>query len=328
MLENQFCRKLNGGSVSKAELLDKYTPDYSFSRKRWLFEQACAVHSKVSGDLEISRWAFDESVFEKGAGFYSGCKISSVPGYYDYKDRSSSERYVWYVNFADYLLFGFYDDSKFAQDEIQSLEHPLLCSVVRYLDDNNLPHLPTYTALIRNKVTAPYLVENVPYWISVNTSVTMADGSVHNLYGHNFSTESHDVINAGIKIVQEDLNNNIIAMAAPDSINNGCYSYSDIRYSIETVLTAFSAAAVQADKKGCKKVVIHTGNWGCGAFGGVPVFSYLCQFIAGSMCGIDELVFHAPVMQDFNKALALFEDFKSQVVKVPSLKSIITFLSK
>ena len=332
-----FSRKLNGVSVSRQLLLDEYTPDYIHSRKKYFFDKARELHQKIDKDMVISRWAFDETGFEGGV-YFSESDIKFVTEYYDYKkDISTQERSVWYVNFADFLLFGFYDDGKFAQDEIQTLEHPLLCSVVRYLDEKKLPNMETETALSRNKITAPYLVENVPYWISVNTSVKMADGSVHNIYGHCFSTESHEVLNEGVKIIKENINDNIIAVSAPDSYRDDYYSFSELRYIIESLITSFSAAIYRDRAKGISETIIHTGNWGCGALKGNSILSYLCQFIAAGISGVTKLIFHAPILQDFNRALLYFEDFKRNIVnngpatvkgKICSLRQIIDFLTE
>lgn len=331
-----FTRKINGVSVSKKLLLQEYAPKYICERKKLFFDLARKVHPKPEGEMEITRWGFDENGFEDGADFFDNCEFSTVPEYYDYKkDMSSRERAVWYVNFADFLLFGFYDDNKFAQDEIQTTEHPLLGSVVRYLDDKRFPDLVTETALVRNKITAPYLVENVPYWVSINTSVKMPDGSVHNLYGRCFRNETEEVLHTGVKVVEENINDNIIAIAAPDDFYNESYSATDIRYLMETLLTSFSGACKQSREKGAGEVVIHTGNWGCGAFGGNKVLTYLSQFIAGCLCGVDQLVFHAPDEGCFQEAREMFREFKEKVVlvgedkakgKVGSLKVVLEFL--
>jgi hypothetical protein len=39
-------------------------------------------------------------------------------------------------------------------------------------------------------------------------------------------------------------------------------------------------------------VAVHTGFWGCGAFGGNRVLMALLQVLAAGMAGLDALVFH------------------------------------
>lgn len=40
------------------------------------------------------------------------------------------------------------------------------------------------------------------------------------------------------------------------------------------------------------RVVVHTGNWGTGAFGGNKVLMACIQMYAARVAGLDELVFH------------------------------------
>lgn len=86
---------------------------------------------------------------------------------------------VCWVKFADKNLFVYYGSDFFAQDEIQTLEHPLLGSVVEYLDNNEIPNLISKTEG-KNRVT-PFFVENVPYWISVNVNPILSSGETANI---------------------------------------------------------------------------------------------------------------------------------------------------
>ena len=42
-----------------------------------------------------------------------------------------------------------------------------------------------------------------------------------------------------------------------------------------------------------KKIIIHTGNWGCGAFGGNVELHTMLQIIAAVSAGVDEMIYHA-----------------------------------
>eukprot|EP00483_Globobulimina_turgida_P012794 UN12818 len=42
-----------------------------------------------------------------------------------------------------------------------------------------------------------------------------------------------------------------------------------------------------------KKIVVHTGNWGCGAFGGNVELHAILQVIAGVAAGVDEMYYHS-----------------------------------
>lgn len=42
----------------------------------------------------------------------------------------------------------------------------------------------------------------------------------------------------------------------------------------------------------CRKVIVHTGHWGCGAFGGNRVLMAALQVVSGRLAGLHRLVFH------------------------------------
>jgi hypothetical protein len=74
-----------------------------------------------------------------------------------------------------------------------------------------------------------------------------------------------------------------------------------------TAFTGFSACKLES---GPYETVIHTGNWGCGAYGGNPTLMALLQLIAAWLAGIDCLVYHtvsAPFTQCFHDALILID---------------------
>ena len=41
-----------------------------------------------------------------------------------------------------------------------------------------------------------------------------------------------------------------------------------------------------------KKIIIETGYWGCGAFGGNKVLMIALQYLVAKMVGIDKIIFH------------------------------------
>lgn len=302
---HKFCKYLGKISVKCQDLIKNFKPEYLNTRKRIFFEKALYCHRKQKGIIRISRVGFfeakekiDSLVISK-----SPFEFENVPHFYDYsKDNSNNSTALWYVNFADPQLFGFYDGDLFAQDEIQTLEFPLLASCMLYLDSLKNETLPSRTVVSVPapansqkkfiKCYSPYLFENVPYWISVNTSPILKDGSKGNIYGRAFSTAPKEQIESGIKIYEPELKANIIAMAAPDG-GYGAYKDNQIAQIIETLICSYSAAVKQTKMQKKEICIIHTGNWGCGAFGGNKELMYLCQFFSASVCKVDKLVFHA-----------------------------------
>lgn len=62
---------------------------------------------------------------------------------------------------------------------------------------------------------------------------------------------------------------------------------------LTTAFTGFSAARIESHLE-CEEpiVIIHTGFWGCGAYGGNRVLMALLQLLAARLARINRLVFH------------------------------------
>jgi hypothetical protein len=74
----------------------------------------------------------------------------------------------------------------------------------------------------------------------------------------------------------------------------GLYSVDEIRFILQTAHAGFRAARLESQRlfPARKRVAVHTGFWGCGAYGGNRVLMTLLQSIAAAMAGVDRLVFH------------------------------------
>ena len=106
-------------------------------------------------------------------------------------------------------------------------------------------------------------------------------------------------------------------MAAPSG-GKGNYSQSELIRLMETVIVAFGAATKTANFEKYKKTIIHTGNWGCGAFGNNKELIYLSQIIAASLVGVDTLIFHGADSDILEEAKNKFHIFQE--------KNLILFL--
>ena len=86
---------------------------------------------------------------------------------------------------------------------------------------------------------------------------------------------------------------NILAMAAPPW-GNGDYTEQEIAYVLNAAFTGFSAARRESRRfaGASSRAVIHTGFWGCGAFGGNRSLMTILQAMAGDLAGVD-IVFWA-----------------------------------
>jgi hypothetical protein len=81
---------------------------------------------------------------------------------------------------------------------------------------------------------------------------------------------------------------NLIAMAAPSG-GEGPYTPDEIAYTLTAAYTGFRAARRESEDAAA---VVHTGYWGCGAFGGHRELMAMLQILAADMAGIGRLVFH------------------------------------
>ena len=86
---------------------------------------------------------------------------------------------------------------------------------------------------------------------------------------------------------------NLIAIAAPYP-GRGAYDARTIETILVTAYTGFAAAVRESEvlAGADAQVVIHTGYWGCGAFGGNRTLMALLQILAAGTAGVDSLVFH------------------------------------
>ncbi len=255
--------------------------------KQGLFEIAYPDGCPTLAEIEVTRWAahvnnplsFDQS---------SGVEIQSND--YDYRpvgDPATSLE--WHVNFADPRLFVAYGSRLFAQDEMQVAEHPILGSVREALLARGLAALTEEAGQ-----PTPVLVRNVERRIAVATDINAAQGRPRGLYGNRFAEAPFDVVRRATQRIDPSTFSQIIAIAAPCG-GRGDYTLGQIERIFITAYAAFAAArseTVRSRGESCQ-TVIHTGFWGCGAFGGNRKLMVAAQRLAGWAAGVETLVFHA-----------------------------------
>ena len=99
-------------------------------------------------------------------------------------------------------------------------------------------------------------------------------------------------------------------MEAPSS-GRGRYTREQIEFVLSTAITGFSAAVSESRERVSPDVetAVHTGFWGCGAYGGNRVLMSCLQLIAACGSGLNTLVFHSG--QDstaYGEALTMIEE--------------------
>jgi hypothetical protein len=192
---------------------------------------------------------------------------------------------AWYLNFAAQDLFAYYGSGLAAQDELQVAEHPALGSLREALLKSGL------STLVREGTKAtPVLIREVPRRVRIATDPNALEGRPSGLYGNLFAKSSPEVVRQAVTKLNPATRSNILAIEAP-AYGTGQYTAGQIRMILATAYTGFRAAKL-TDGPGMA-TEIHTGYWGCGAYGGNRVLMAALQVIAARMAGVEGLVFHA-----------------------------------
>jgi hypothetical protein len=139
----------------------------------------------------------------------------------------------------------------------------------------------------------PVLVRGAERRCRVATDANAAEGRLHGLYGNAFARAKVEAVRRATTRIDPPTITHVIAMAAPSG-GRGRYRVDAIEYVLVTAFTAFRAAALEsARSRGAgSPVVVHTGFWGCGAFGGHRVLMTTLQVLAAEMAGLHQIVLH------------------------------------
>jgi hypothetical protein len=152
----------------------------------------------------------------------------------------------------------------------------------------------------------PVLVTGVERRCRVATDQDASAGRPSGLYGNAFARADAETIMRATTRIDPPTITNLIAMAAPVG-GVGPYSRASIERILVTAYTGFRAAflgphasSVPSSKPSAvlSPIVIHTGFWGCGAFGGNRSLMAVLQILAAEMAGACRLVFHTGKDED------------------------------
>ncbi|KAJ3449149.1 poly adp-ribose glycohydrolase [Anaeramoeba flamelloides] len=80
-----------------------------------------------------------------------------------------------------------------------------------------------------------------------------------------------------------------------------------------------------------RKVILHLGHWGCGAYGGNKVLMTLLQLLAAKAAGADNVYYHTFTKigsESFNKGVESFENLLQEVIEKENLLNIEKTLKK
>ncbi len=281
-----------------AHLTVDFPPVWRHAHKQAVYRRVLEESGRAQGNIRLTRWSMAPLPEEVKVG---ACSVSAERGFFTY---STSNAGVWHLNFADPRLFAAYGSPLMAQDEWQVLEHPLLGSIREALLHDELP------ALTRaDGVSTPVLVAHVPRQCVLDLAGRAAPaksglrgwleglfgGAVTNLsplYGNDFGKATLEQVMSALTVLKPSVPSNILAISSPTG--TGTYTRMQITDILQTAYNGFVAARLESQrgKAPASDVEIHSGWWGCGAFGGNRTLMALLQILAAHMAGIGRLIFH------------------------------------
>jgi hypothetical protein len=264
------------------ELVEKHPPKVKAGNIRIPYEVAGKGWVREGSKVVYSRWeAMTLPAGVEGAG---KMEVEGRADFFTY-DPPAGGGVKWHLNFADPDVFAYYGSGLFAQDEMQVAEHPVLASLREALVAEGLSR-----RTVEDGKPTPILVRGVPRAIKVATEPSAAEGRPGGLYGNAFSRAAPETVRRAVTKLEPATVSNIVAVVAP-SHGSGEYTGKQVEHILTTAYTGFQAAKIESGRGAA--VTIHTGFWGCGAFGGNRELMVILQLHAARLAGVDRVVFHA-----------------------------------
>jgi hypothetical protein len=268
------------------EIVAQYPARLNHENKVVVYQMASPVGALHEGEITVSRWGPME-LPDASSACLPVTQIQHELGFFPYSVPPSGQC-DWYLNFAHSDLFCAYGGALFAQDEIQVAEHPALGSLRHALRDMG----NSVQTVGSDGAPTPILIQGVQRRCSVATEVNPEQGRPRGLYGNAFSWASQEAIRQAVMVLDPPTRSNIVAMEAPSG-RYGDYQLADIEFILQTAYTGFRAAYLETARQGgANRTAIHTGYWGCGAYGGNRELMVLLQILAANFAEVPLLFFH------------------------------------
>lgn len=268
-------------------LVSHFPPEVHDANKRIVFDMACSAGSEHSGTVSFSRWR-EQDLPETMTRVAERPALELDDAFFSYP-ASPPNQVEWHLNFAHHHLFIAYGGPLFAQDEMQVAEHPALASLRHaVIDAGGTP------MTVKDGAATPVCIMGVQRRCTVATEPDASAGRPYGLYGNAFARASPDTIRRAVSVLDPPTISNVLAMEAP-VCGHGQYTLQQIRSILAATLTGFRAAVLESTRSVSPtvKTVIHTGYWGCGAYGGNRRLMPLLQLISACAAGVDRFVFHS-----------------------------------
>jgi hypothetical protein len=276
-----------------ATLMRQHPPILRHPNKRIVFFVACPDH-RLDGHVSYSRWP-ELRLLPIVDASRSIDRLSVKDGFFDYApaptaapEPTGRPSVEWHLNFADPNLFYAYGGGMSAQDELQVAEHPVLACVLEALKAEGR----TTRTVVAGRPT-PVLVMGAERRARIRSDRRAEKGGPSWLYGRAFAEADPAVVHASTERVDPPTISNILAIAAPLG-GRGRYRPGEIQLGLSTAYSGFRAAVLESRRTAGPdaRTVVHSGFWGCGAFGGNRVMMVMLQLVAAEMTGLDALVLH------------------------------------
>ena len=261
-------------------LMRSHPPEWRNEHKRLVFEISTSSGFPHKGTVVYARWGEEQAPSTVTARPQFSVRL----GAFDYAASTDPSTIPWYLNFADPQLFVAYGSALMAQDELQVAEHPILGSLLEAL--LSMGKRPV-TVDERGRPT-PVTVTGAERRCVIDTMPKPAAGRPGGLYGNAFARAPSENIRSATTPLTPPTISNILAIAAGVG-GRGQYSREEMVYVLNTAYTGFSAARRESERldPDCSRTVIHTGFWGCGAFGGNRTLMTILQALAADLADVD-----------------------------------------
>jgi hypothetical protein len=257
-------------------LLETYPPRWLHRNKKLIFEICKPAELDKEGEIKIKRF-LENSCPE----CVSLPEIDQEFGNYKYLPKLEKDKTThWHVNFSDPYLFGFAAGPAFAQDEIQVAEHPALVSVGTAIEKKDHGAERLLRSTVEGSLASPILLEGVPRFCAIETE---------GIYGLLFRDAWESTIREKVTRLTPPTESNILAISAPQGTRGAKYSEELIERIFRTAFSGFRATVLTSGE-----VTVHTGFWGCGAFGNNRQLMTAIKLLAAGAAGLEKVVFWIP----------------------------------
>ena len=272
---------LDDFNLDGESLYNEYTPAWHDDNKLIVFEIAKSSGYPFSGNISYRRWS-PSALPDRTDN--NRLKFSAHPEVFKYAQQKDPKIVDWHLNFADPDLFVAYGSELFAQDEIQVAEHPILGSVREMLISKNC----FAETLDDDGNPTPITITGAQRRCAINTQPNPEIGCPDGIYGNAFEIATEEQIRASTSVISPPTISNILAISAPYG-GTGYYTREDMIKVLITAYNGFYYARKESERlfPDNSKTIIHSGFWGCGAFGGNRELMTILQCFAASLAKVD-----------------------------------------